>query len=63
MRFDDESYYKAYDHNYRVAYEAGIAYGGEGGNKEPALQRLAALLEKTGLAIVGMKLLDIGCGD
>ncbi|MBM4086566.1 MAG: class I SAM-dependent methyltransferase [Planctomycetes bacterium] len=63
MRFDDESYYKAYDHNYRVAYEEGFGYCGEGGNQAPALDRLAGLLEKTGLAGHGTKVLDIGCGD
>lgn len=63
MQFDDDSYYKAYDHNYRVAYEEGLTYCGEGGNQKPALDRLAALLKQTGLVAPGVKVLDIGCGD
>ena len=30
LKFDDRSYYRAYDHNYRVAYEEGFTYLGDG---------------------------------
>ena len=42
-----------YDRNYRVAYEAGLACCGEGGNQAPALERPAALLRKTGPTAAG----------
>ena len=63
MKFDSHSYFKAFDHNYRVAYEEGCTYLGEGTSQEKAFQRLRKLLQKTVLSPQGTKLLDLGCGD
>jgi SAM-dependent methyltransferase len=63
MEFDDSSYYRAYDRNYRVAYGEGLAYLGQGAPGEKRLRRLEKLLWKTGLRARGTRLLDVGCGD
>ena len=62
MKFDDGSYYKAYDHNYRVAYEEGLKYLGEGGSQRD-LQRLKGMLGRIPHSPMDARILDIGCGD
>lgn len=63
MKWNDESYLNAYDHNYRVAYEEGLSHIGEGGSPQKGLDKLKALLLKTGFPSKNTKLLDLGCGD
>jgi len=64
LKWTDDTYYRAFDHNYRVAYEHGAAYMGEGSPSQvAALDRLKTLLSKTGLPPKGTRLLDLGCGD
>ena len=63
MKFDDQSYLKAYDHNYRVAYEEGLTYLGEGASQKKDLQRLAGLLRRIPHPPGKTKILDLGCGD
>ena len=63
MKFDDRSYLKAYDHNYRVAYEEGLTYLGEGASQQRDLQRLKGLLQRIPHSPRRTKLLDLGCGD
>lgn len=62
MRFDDGSYYKAYDHNYRVAYEEGLTHLGEGGSQRD-LQRLTGMLGRIPHDPHDTGILDLGCGD
>ena len=62
MKFDDGSYYKAYDHNYRVAYEEGLSYAGEGGSQED-LRRLNGMLGRIPHDPRDTRILDVGCGD
>jgi ubiquinone/menaquinone biosynthesis C-methylase UbiE len=63
MNWTDDTYYNAFDHNYRVAYEEGSRFLGEGSSQENAFQRLEALLQDTQVPAHGTKLLDLGCGD
>ena len=63
MMWTDDTYYTAFDYNYRVAYEEGDAYLGEGSSQEKAFQRLEALLQHTQVPAHGTTLLDLGCGD
>ena len=63
MKFDDRSYLKAYDHNYRVAYEEGLTYLGEGASQKKDLQRVKGLLQRIPYSPRKTKLLDLGCGD
>ena len=63
MMWTDDTYYTAFDHNYRMAYEEGDAYLGEGSFQEKAFQRLEALRQHTQVTAHGTKLLDLGCGD
>ena len=63
MKWSDDTYYRAFDHNYRVAYEAGEAHLGAGATHRRAFKRLKTLLGETGLSADGTTLLDIGCGD
>lgn len=62
MKFDDGSYYKAYDHNYRVAYEEGLTYAGEGGSQKD-LERLRRMLGRIPHDPRDTGILDLGCGD
>ncbi|MDE3000706.1 MAG: class I SAM-dependent methyltransferase [Gemmatimonadota bacterium] len=62
MRFDDTSYYRAYDHNYRVAYEEGLAFLGEGGSRRE-LRRLKRMLGRILHDPLETGILDVGCGD
>ncbi len=62
MEFDDRSYYKAYDHNYRVAYAEGLAFLGEGGS-QGVLRRLEGMLRKITHSPPETRILDVGCGD
>lgn len=63
MEWNDNSYLKAYDHNYCVAYDAGLSHLGEGGSPQSGLQWLKELLLNTGLPARGTRLVDLGCGD
>ena len=63
MKFDDRSYLKAYDHNYRVAYEEGLTYLGEGASQKKDRQRLKGLLRRIPHSPRKTKILDLGCGD
>lgn len=63
MKFDDRSYLKAYDHNYRVAYEEGLTYLGEGASQQRDLQRLKGLLRRIPHSPRKTRILDLGCGD
>ena len=62
MNFDDSTYFKAYDHNYRVAYEEGLAFLGEGGS-QGVLRRLEGMLRKIMHSPPETRILDVGCGD
>ena len=62
MNFDDSTYFKAYDHNYRVAYEEGLAFLGEGGS-QGVLRRLEGMLRKITRLPPETRILDVGCGD
>ena len=62
MKFDDSTYFKAYDHNYRVAYEEGLAFLGEGGSQE-VLRRLKGMLGRIPHSPPETRILDVGCGD
>ena len=62
MNFDDSTYFKAYDHNYRVAYEEGLAFLGEGGS-QGVLRRLEGMLRKITHLPPETRILDVGCGD
>ena len=62
MEFDDRSYYTAYDHNYRVAYEEGLALLGEGGS-QGELRRLRGMLGRIPHSPAETGILDLGCGD
>ena len=62
MKFDDLSYYRAYDHNYRVAYDEGLAFLGEGGS-QGELRRLKGMLGRIPHAPAHTAILDVGCGD
>lgn len=62
MEFDDRSYYKAYDHNYRVAYGEGLAFLGEGGS-QGVLRRLKGMLGRIPHSPTQKEILDLGCGD
>lgn len=62
MRFDDSTYFKAYDHNYRVAYDEGLAFLGEGGS-QGVLRRLKGMLGKIPHEPLQTWILDLGCGD
>lgn len=63
MKFDDGSYYRAYDHNYRVAYEEGLTYLGEGGSQKAALERLEGMVRRIPHSPTETEILDLGCGD
>jgi SAM-dependent methyltransferase len=64
MNFTDDTYYHAFDHNYREAYRNGAAYMDEGSKTvEEWLARLRELLLKTGFPSTHTRLLDVGCGD
>jgi len=63
MKWDDETYLKAYNHNYRIAYDEGLSHLGEGASPQKGLDRLKELLLKTGFSAKSTKLLDLGCGD
>lgn len=62
MKFDDRTYFTAYDHNYRVAYEEGLAFLGEGGS-QGELQRLKGMLGRIPHSPMETEILDLGCGD
>ncbi len=62
MKFDDSTYFKAYDHNYRVAYEEGLAFLGEGGS-QGVLRRLKGMLGRIPHSPTQTRILDVGCGD
>lgn len=62
MEFDDRSYYRAYDHNYRVAYEEGLTFLGEGGS-QGVLRRLKAMLRRIPHSPGETRIMDVGCGD
>ncbi len=62
MKFDDGSYYRAYDHNYRVAYEEGLTCAGEGGSQKD-LERLRRMLGRIPHDPRNTGILDLGCGD
>lgn len=62
MNFDESTYFKAYDHNYRVAYEEGLAFLGEGGS-QGVLRRLEGMLRKITRLPPETRMLDVGCGD
>ncbi len=62
MKFDDGTYYKAYDHNYRVAYEEGLTFLGEGGSQRE-LRRLKGMLGRIRHSPTQTRILDVGCGD
>lgn len=63
MRWNDDTYLRAYDHNYRVAYEEGLAHLSQGASQEKAFKRLRYLLHRTGMPAAGTRVLDLGCGD
>ena len=63
MKFDDRSYYRAYDHNYRVAYEEGFTYLGEGASQKEDLKRLEGMLGRIQHSAAETGILDLGCGD
>ena len=63
MRFDDSTYFKAYDHNYRVAYEVGLTYLGEGASRKGALRRLKGMLLRIPHSPGETRIMDVGCGD
>ena len=64
MNFTDDTYYHAYDHNYREAYRNGAAYMDEGSKTvDEWLTRLQELLQKTEFPCTHTRLLDVGCGD
>lgn len=62
LNFDDSTYFKAYDHNYRVAYEESLAFSGEGGSQW-VLRRLEGMLRKITHSPPETRILDMGCGD
>ena len=62
MNFDDSTYFKAYDHNYRVAYDEGLAFLGEGG-WQGVLRRLKGMLRRVPHSPSETEILDLGCGD
>ena len=63
MKFDDRSYYRAYDHNYRVAYEEGFTYLGEGASQKGDLKPLEGMLRRFPHSPAETGILDLGCGD
>ncbi len=63
MKFDDRSYYRAYDHNYRVAYEEGFTYLGEGASQKGDLKPLEGMLRRIPHSAAETGILDLGCGD
>ena len=64
MKFDDGSYYRAYDHNYRVAYEEGLTHLGEGGSQGVSSSVCEGMLRRIPHSIRReTEILDLGCGD